>query len=306
MSRTSTPPLQAVAPAKINLYLHILGRRADGYHLIDSLVAFVDLHDRLSFRPAAEIRLAVTGPFAADIEPGEDNLVCRAARAFAAAGDSPPLAGVAVTLDKMIPVAAGLGGGSADAAAVLDRLGALWNMAIEAAPRARIALSLGADVPVCLFGRPAFVGGIGESVTAEPALPPISAVLVNPRIALGAGEVYAGVSRRWQNPAPPWPGAAADAAGLAALLAARGNDLTPAAMALAPVIGDVLAALSAQPDCLLARMSGSGPTCFGLFARHAAAETAAAALAAARPEWWVRPSRVLSDQAPPGEGNNAP
>ena len=274
--------LDARAPAKINLALHVLGRRADGYHLLDSLVVFAGVGDALRAEPADTLALRVEGPFGAALAHAADNLVLRAARLLAEAGGV--AARARLTLDKRLPVASGIGGGSADAAAALRLLCRLWRLDPPPAELAAIALRLGADVPVCLAGRPARMGGVGEVLAEVPALPECGLMLVNPGVAVETRAVFraraAGFSAPLSLP-PAWP----DAAALADTLAACGNDLEAPAIALAPVIADVLAALRAEKKCLLARMSGSGATCFALFPDPAGAEQAAAWLA--RPGWWV-------------------
>jgi len=272
------------APAKINLALHVTGRRADGYHLLDSLVVFTALGDRVSATPAAQLSLAVTGPMAAGVPTGPENLVLKAAGLFEAAS------GARIRLEKHLPAAAGIGGGSSDAAAALRVLARLWGRPL---PDAAAVLALGADVPVCLEGRPARMRGIGERLDPLPDLPPAWLVLVNPGVAVPTGTVFAGLARRDNAPMPPPPAGFADAAALAAWLASQRNDLEAPAISAVPAIGEVLEALAAAPDVLLARMSGSGATCFGLFGTARAAEAAAGRIAAARPEWWVRATPVL-------------
>jgi 4-diphosphocytidyl-2-C-methyl-D-erythritol kinase len=289
----------AFAPAKINLYLHVTGKRADGYHEIDSLVAFADIGDRLFAAPAARLSLALGGPEAATLAGlGEDNLVLRAARRLAAAAGI--AAGAALRLEKNLPVAAGLGGGSSDAAAALRALSALWQLPEAAAAAA--GAGLGADLPVCLYGRPAWVSGIGEHIAPAPGLPRAGIVLANPRIALPTAAVFGalgfsrdpelvegarGVERRGAcGTAGRFAPMPQDARGLAAALASCHNDLSAAAIGLVPEIGAVLARLEALPGALLARMSGSGASCFALFADRAAAARSARTLAAAMPGWW--------------------
>ena len=275
------------APAKVNLYLHVVGRRADGYHLLDSLVVFADDGDAVTVAPSEDLRFTLTGPFAAEVPAGDDNLVVRAARALAAAAGRPPAA--SIRLDKRLPVASGVGGGSADAAAVLRALVRLWDVRIGEAALAKLALGLGADVPMCLHRRPVFVGGIGEEITAAPALPACGLVLVNPRVPLPTPAVFKARAGAFSAPAR-FAAAPADAAALAGLLAERGNDLAMAAMTLVPAVGGALAALAMTPGVLLARMSGSGATCFGVCADRAAAMAAAAALAVDHPDWWMSAS----------------
>lgn len=278
---------EEAAPAKINLYLHVLGRRADGYHELDSLVAFADIGDRLAVRPADKLSFHIDGPFADVLagEPVSSNLVVRAAEALAAELGRPPA--VALRLTKALPVASGIGGGSADAAACLRALARLWGLARGDARLRVIAARLGADVPVCLDGRAAYFGGIGDRLDPAPDLPSCPVVLVNPGVALATPAVFKARSGGFSPPAR-LVDRARDVATLARLLAARTNDLAAPAIGLVPAISLVLAALGAQDGCLLARLSGSGATCFGLFERPEQAQRAAAAIAAAEPAWWVR------------------
>jgi len=276
--------VEVAARAKLNLYLHLLGRRADGYHDIDSLVAFAAFADRLSFAPGTELRLDVDGAFAESLPRGDDNLVLRAAsllqRRYGVTR------GASIRLQKRIPVAAGLGGGSADAAAALQGLMQLWQLRAHPDELAAIALELGADVPVCLIGRAAFVGGTGEKVEPVGSLPELGLVLINPRVPLSTKAVF--MSREGQfSLAARWTEPVREAEQLVKLLAQRHNDLTRPALVMAPVIGDVLTTLSAYPEVLLARMSGSGATCYGLTRTRAEAESAAERLRADRPGWWV-------------------
>jgi 4-diphosphocytidyl-2-C-methyl-D-erythritol kinase len=276
--------IDVFAPAKVNLYLHVTGRRADGYHLLDSLIVFAGVGDTICFAPADELSLTVEGPQAAKLSAEPDNLVLRAARRLAeAAGRT---AGAAITLIKRLPVAAGIGGGSADAAAALLGLTKLWDLGMDQAQLARIGLSLGADLPVCLAGVASRVSGIGEILEAAPPLPPTWLVLVNPGIGLSTPAVFKARNAPF-SAAAPLAGPPADAAALTRELAARRNDLTDAAVALLPLIGTLLDALAAQRDCLLARMSGSGATCFGVFADQAAADSAAERLSRDHPAWWI-------------------
>ncbi len=262
----SRPP--GFAPAKVNLYLHVTGRRADGYHLLDSLAVFPDVGDVLTAAPADALSLHVEGPFAAGLAGEADNLVLRAARALG-------VAGARLVLEKNLPIASGIGGGSADAAAALRLLGA------DRADLPALALGLGADVPVCLASRPARMQGIGEILLPAPALPPVGIVLVNPGVAVATPAVFRARAPGFTPPAA-LPGGWPDAAAMAADLAACTNDLQAAAISLCPAIAEVLDALS---GALFARMSGSGATCFALFADADAARAAAAGLA--RPDWWV-------------------
>lgn len=266
------------APAKVNLCLHVTGQRVDGYHLLESLVVFADIGDRVTVSPGQG--LTITGPQAGGLKASDDNLCLRAARAMGG--------GVAVTLEKVLPVASGIGGGSADAAAVLR---AMARMGLPLPDPAGV-LALGADVPVCLAGRAARMEGVGEVLTPA-VLPEAWLVLANPGVAVPTPQVFRALARRDNPPMQPVP-VLADAAGLAAWLADQRNDLEAPAIALAPVIAGVRAALASRPGCLLARMSGSGATCFGLFADEESATAAARALSAGQPEWWVAAGRMLS------------
>ena len=286
-----TATLRRLAPAKVNLYLHVTGRRADGYHLLDSLVVFAGVGDTVGAAPAPTLRLAVTGPNAAAAGVGDDNLVLRAARALAGMVNAG--AGAALTLEKRLPVAAGLGGGSSDAAATLHLLCALWGVAPDPLALDRLALSLGADLPVCLRGRPAIMAGIGEQVTPT-SLPPAHLLLVNPRVELATPRVFAKLAGRFTPQPPSWT-PPADLAALIAALAVRRNDLEAPAIELVPAIGTVLDRLRGLPGALLARMSGSGATCFALFAEAEGARAAARQLAAQAPEWWIAEGPLLQD-----------
>ena len=268
------------APAKVNLFLHVIGRRADSYHLLDSLVVFAEVGDEVRMEPADCLSLGVEGPFAGGLTTGADNLVLRAARGLAEAAGIVPWG--RLTLRKNLPVASGIGGGSADAAAALRLLCRAWRVGPDPGVLARLAERLGADVPVCRAGRASRMGGVGERLEPAPALPVCGIALVNPGVALATADVFRARRGAWSAPAElpaRWP----DAAAMAADLARQRNDLEPAAVALQPVIADVLAALAATPGCLLARMSGSGATCFGLYA---SADAAARAAEGMGPGWW--------------------
>lgn len=264
-----------LAPAKVNLFLHVTGRRADGYHLLDSLVVFAAAGDVLRGEVAGGLNLEVQGPFAASLSGEPDNLVLRAARSLGGRG-------ARLVLEKNLPVASGIGGGSADAAAALRLLCRLWKLAPPDLPG--IALALGADVPVCLARRPSRMGGVGERLDAAPRLPRCGLVLVNPGVAVATPEVFRARRGDWSAPAElprAWP----DVAAMASDLQELRNDLEPPAIALQPVIGEVISALATVPGCRLARMSGSGATCFGLFDDPVMASEAAMRLR--RPDWWT-------------------
>ncbi len=268
------------APAKVNLFLHVTGRRADGYHLLDSLAVFAGAADALEVRAAAGLSLALRGPEAGALAAEPDNLVLRAARALAQAAGIAPQA--ALVLEKALPVASGIGGGSADAAAALRALDALWGLGWGEARLAGVAAPLGADIPACVASRACRMGGVGDVLGPAPRLPAFGLLLANPRMALPTPAVFK-ARRGGFSPAATLPAAWNDARAMARDLALLGNDLEPAATALCPPIQDVLAALRELPGCLLARMSGSGATCFAVFAEPGAAHRHAAALPAT---WW--------------------
>lgn len=291
-ARTDGGVVRVTAAAKVNLYLHVTGRRADGYHTLDSLVAFCGIGDAIEARAADALSLSIEGPFAAGLPAGEDNLVLRAARALRAALGIER--GARIVLHKRLPPASGIGGGSADAAATLRALMRLWNARPPDAALAALALALGADVPVCLDGRAAFMGGIGEDLAPAPALPPATIVLANPGVPVATPDVFRRRAGSFSAPAR-FSEAPRDAARLAELLRERRNDLDAPARALCPAVGEVVDALERCPGVLLARMSGSGATCFGLFADAGHATEAAFALARAHPRWWVKAGSLESD-----------
>lgn len=273
-----------LARAKVNLYLHITGKRADGYHLLDSLIVFADAGDEIALAPADRLSLAIDGPFAGGLDAGPDNLVLRAAKALQQM--TGVRSGAAIRLTKNLPVASGIGGGSADAAATLDALCGLWDVAPGRAALLKIAAGLGADVPVCLDGMPSFVVGIGEELAPARGLPPAWLLLANPGVATPTPAVFKARQGAFSKP-PRWGDPPRDFAEFAARLQATANDLTEAAISVTPAIRDVLAALASLPGCVLARLSGSGATCFGLFADEGSARAAEARLRAGRRDWWV-------------------
>lgn len=284
----------AFAAAKVNLFLHVGAPGADGYHPICSLMAFATVGDRVETAEADALACRVRGPFAGELAGEGDNLVLRAARALVAEART-PLAPVGLTLDKRLPVAAGLGGGSSDAGATLRLLRDTWDLGLTDARLEAVAASLGADGAACLWGRPVLAEGRGERLSPSPGLPLIDAVLVNPRVAVSTAEVY----RRFDaggvfgDVTPPaLPEAFESVEELAGWLALTRNDLEAAAVAAAPAVGDVLATLADEPEALFARMSGSGATCFALCAGDLEAEGLAERVEAMRPEWWVRRCRL--------------
>ncbi|EBA10324.1 4-(cytidine 5'-diphospho)-2-C-methyl-D-erythritol kinase [Sagittula stellata] len=263
---------EAFAPAKINLALHVTGQRDDGYHLLDSLVMFADVGDTVRLRDAPEVSLEITGSRAAGVPADRRNLCWKAAEAFGCP--------VAITLDKHLPAAAGIGGGSSDAAAVLRAMEALYGRPSPVDP-----LTLGADVPVCMVGHAARMSGIGDHVLPL-FMAPLHAVLVNPGVEVSTPSVFKALSCKENAPMSEMPEGGGPAAALVWLSAQR-NDLQAPAIALQPVIGDVLTALGGQTGARLARMSGSGATCFALFDDLKTAKAAATDLQKAHPAWWV-------------------
>ncbi len=279
------------AAAKVNLYLHVTGRRTDGYHTLDSLVAFAGVGDTITVSRDADISLEVSGPFGENVPFGADNLVIAAARGLAKATGCDK--GAKIRLCKRLPVAAGIGGGSADAAATIIGLMRLWNVAIDDTGLIELALSLGADVPVCVGAKSAFVGGIGDKIEPTSPLPPAGLVLVNPMVLLATRDVFAAFGDGFSRAAPfKVPG---DVTSLVAMLEDRDNDLSDAAISLAPQIGDALSQLRLLPGSMLARMSGSGATCFALFKDIHMARLAARELASSRPGWWVHATALLGN-----------
>jgi 4-diphosphocytidyl-2-C-methyl-D-erythritol kinase len=258
----------------------VTGRRTDGYHTLDSLAVFADAHDIVTAKADGALSLTVSGPEAAALAGEDDNLVLRAARALATAGGV--TRGAVLDLEKNLPVASGIGGGSADAAAALRALDALWQTGLTTERLRGVAATLGADVPVCIESRSVRMQGIGEILSEAPPLPAFGLLLANPRTALSTPAVFQARTGAFSPPAE-MPARLADASALADWLRPLGNDLQAAATVLCPAVAEVLAAIAAQPDCLLARMSGSGATCFGIFPTPASAASAAERLP---PAWW--------------------
>lgn len=271
-------PITETANAKVNLTLHVTGQRDDGYHLLDSLVMFTSLGDEIAVRPADDLTLEITGPFAAGLGADDDNLVLRAARSF---GHS---AGAHITLTKNLPVASGIGGGSADAAATLRALSLLWGIPV---PDGAIQLALGADVPVCMTPELTRMAGIGENITSLGPAPMLDILLVNPGVAVSTPEVFSGLATKSNAPMPDNMPDPFDITAWTDWLKTQRNDLQAPACNAAPIIATVLSELSAQAGCQLARMSGSGATCFAFFENGDTRDAAADALHAAHPDWWV-------------------
>lgn len=277
--------LQHLAHAKINLTLHITGKRQDGYHLLESLMSFAALHDRITIHAAETLSLSVEGPFAGILHADNaENILLKTAKLLAAKAGIAPL--VHITLHKSIPVGAGIGGGSADAAALMHLLYRLWELQFSAQEMQELALQIGADVPVCYSSTTTLVAGIGEQLQPIPFPLQMPAVLVNPLVPLSTIAVFKqGVSHYSA------PGLQQDipleASSFLAWLKTKTNDLEVPAIQLMPVIADMLLALTQQDSCLLSRMSGSGATCFGLFQEKEDAAKAAAQIKARYPQWWV-------------------
>jgi 4-diphosphocytidyl-2-C-methyl-D-erythritol kinase len=287
--------LSAFAPAKVNLFLHVGGLGAQGYHPISSLMVFADLGDEVSIQASDAPGFETTGAFGTDIPDGDDNLVMRAARAFhaAAPGPTPPYR---LLLEKRLPIAAGLGGGSSDAGAALRLLRDALAPQLADVTLEALASELGADGAACLWGRSVMAEGRGERLSSPPVLPVLNAVLVNPRVPSPTGAVYRAYDAAVapEGDSRPWmPDAFESAEEVAAwLTVATRNDLEAPAVALEPRIGAVLDMLRAEPESLLTRMSGSGATCFALCAGDIEAEGLVERLESLRPDWWVRRCRL--------------
>ena len=280
------------APAKLNLYLHVTGKRDDGYHLLDSLAAFAGVHDTITVEEASGLSLEITGPFGEGLAADDSNLVLRAARRLQDVSGT--FAGARISLVKRLPVASGIGGGSADAAATIRALVRLWGVHPGQHDLSGLALGLGADVPVCLFGQAAFMGGVGERLEPAGHLPDAPMVLVNPGVDVPTPSVFrartAGFSKLARFTEPP-----RTINQLVDLLNdGRGNDLMAPAMVLEPVIGETLMVLEETPGCLFSRMSGSGATCFGFFTTTTEAEKAVDHILGTHPDWWAVATHLVS------------
>jgi len=285
-SRLTLPKTaEAFAPAKVNLTLHVTGQRGDGYHLLDSLVVFAGVGDKVRAEARPVTTLRVTGPRAAGVPPGEDNLVLRAAKL------ARPAVSAAITLTKILPAAAGIGGGSSDAAACLRVLSRLSGGEL---PDDAALVTLGADVPACVRGGVLRMRGVGDRLDPWPALPPLWLVLVNPGVAVPTPQVFKALARR-DNTAmtEPFP-QGHDLERWLAWLSQQRNDLQAPAISIAPVIGDVLARVADTEGCALSRMSGSGATVFGVYVDQAKAEAAAHGIAQDQPGWWCVAAPVLT------------
>ncbi len=275
---------ERLSPAKLNLYLHIVGKRDDGFHLLDSLVVFTQFGDQLTAKPANTVSLHIEGEFAAGLG-AQDNLVMRAALALQSKYDVQQ--GAILTLEKRIPVGAGLGGGSANAATALLLLNALWEIDAPMQELETLAITLGADVPACLYAQALHMGGIGEVITPMPDFSLTEQiVLVNPRLHVSTPDVFKQFARapRYQQPIAEHE---------RMHFTKHHNDLQDAAITICPAIADILALLQQQQGCDVARMCGSGATCFGLFAGKQEASAAVQTIKAVQPNWWVKSTALL-------------
>ena len=284
----------AFAPAKVNLFLHVGAPEEGGLHPICSLMAFADVGDAVSTFEAEALSLRVAGPFARGLSTEGDNLVLRAARALIAEARR-PVAPIGLSLEKRLPVASGLGGGSSDAGAALRLLREALGLKVDDGRLEALAASLGSDGAACLWGAPTIARGRGERLSPAPGLPPLDAVLANPRVPVSTAEVYRRFDEHGRFGAimpPPAPEAFEDATELAAWLSTQRNDLEAAAISTAPAVGAVLETLAAEPEALLARVSGSGGTCFALCASDIEAESLAERIEALAPDWWVQRCRL--------------
>lgn len=281
--------VKVFAPAKINLFLHVGERRSDGYHELESLVVFADVGDELLIEPAKAFSFALDGPFGSKLANEGDNLIAKAARALGAkAGRSP---NVKITLTKNLPVASGIGGGSADAAATLRGLVQFWDLKIPDDELHAIAETLGSDVPACLLSETLWMTGRGEGIEPVPGLPPAPLVLVNPGVGVSTRDIFAKLERRVGIGHAAKPESDLSVLALADYFKSNRNDLEKPAREIAPAIDEVLQAIS-RHGALRTRMSGSGATCFGLFADDKSAEAAAAKIAEGHPGWWVKKARI--------------
>jgi 4-diphosphocytidyl-2-C-methyl-D-erythritol kinase len=286
--------VEVLAPAKINLFLHVGEKRDDGYHALESLVAFAETADRMDLRREGELSLQLEGPFAAGLARESDNLVLKVARALRLARDDESL-GAAITLHKNLPVAAGVGGGSADAAAAMRALNLLWKLEMTEAELVEQAALIGSDVPACVLSQPCWMTGRGERVVKTAPLPALPMILVNPGVAMPTARVFAELNARsGVGVMQPPPAGIDNLWDLVAYLGDAGNDLEAPACRLAPVIDQVLSALDREPGCALAQMSGSGSTCFAMFHAEQFAIGAAERLAQDHPEWWVRVTHLAA------------
>lgn len=289
MTTHDTHTIHTFAPAKINLYLHVSEKLENGYHALDSLIAFANVGDEITLTPAAEFSLHIDGPFAESIPADENNLAMKAAKLFTDKTGKP--LNCQMTLTKNLPASAGIGGGSADAAAALRALEQFWDIKLPKPDILAICNALGADVPVCYANRAARILGIGNVQDTRYALPTLHAVLINPLIPCPTGSIFKNFNEPFQTREPD----IAEGDAFLPFIKAQKNQLTPAAIQAVPDIEHILSALRSQKNCLFARMSGSGASCFGIFESEEDSTNAARAIESQNPHWWVR-ACVLQDQ----------
>ncbi|WP_244483263.1 4-(cytidine 5'-diphospho)-2-C-methyl-D-erythritol kinase [Mesorhizobium sp. 1M-11] len=301
MSSTALDPESAdhavdarLAPAKVNLALHVTGLRADGFHTIESLAVFTRFGDRIEAHRADEDRFIVSGRFAGLVPTDETNLILKARDALRRHADPKNAPAVAISLEKNLPVASGIGGGSSDAAAALRALASIWKLDIDEMELAQIGFSLGADLPMCLKAQPLLAHGAGETISTVAKFPALGLVMVNPGVTVATADVFRSLARRDNEVLPPLPDVI-DFHSLLDWLEATRNDLEPAAETISPLIGKARAALL-RADAAFARMSGSGATCFGLFETGNVAKRAAASIRARHPDWFVAATRSMASE----------
>jgi 4-diphosphocytidyl-2-C-methyl-D-erythritol kinase len=287
-------PRVEFAPAKINLALHVTGRRADGYHLLESLAVFTRYGDRVSIEPAERDEFTVSGPYAPAVPTDETNLILKARDALRGVVPSMATAPVAIRLEKNLPIASGIGGGSSDAAAALRGLVKFWGLDVEHEALTRIGAALGADLPMCLAAKPLVARGTGDELSPVAGFPALGLVLVNPDVAVSTPAVFAALQQRDNEALPPLP-PHIDFHTLRNWLEITRNDLEDAARSIEPSIGAAKAALM-KADAGFARMSGSGATCFGLFETGNVAKRAAASIRSRHPGWFVAATRSMPSE----------
>ena len=293
MTARADETIRVYARAKINLYLHVLNRREDGYHELDSLFVFGDLADVIAVTPARSLSLEIRGPFAGKLSAKDENSVLRAARLLADAVQIRPQ--TKITLTKNLPIAAGLGGGSADAAAVLRALAELWRISPSAVDLTLLGLGIGSDVPACLLSEPCYVGGIGEQIEPIPALPALPLLLVNPGVELATSSVFRTFGTKFSETAR-FPEVPTTIPNLISLLQTRHNDLQRPAIEQCSGIAEILHVINETEGCLLARLSGSGATCFGIYENIVEAKQAAASLK--KRGWWAEATMTAKAERP--------
>lgn len=295
----SVTPILESAPAKINLYLHVTGRRSDGFHKLDSLVVFATIADTVYVRRGTggidPVTLDVIGPFAAKIPSGADNLILKAANLMIKQARKKRTASISpihISLIKRIPAASGIGGGSADAAAAMRALNRLWGWHFPIDELAEMAVSLGSDIPMCLYSQALNASGRGEVISSVTELPKLDAVLINPHVGLETPDVFAALKNKSNPAAKRLPKTVGNKTNFIKYLANCRNDLETPATVLVPEITEILIALNNQTNCHLARMSGSGATCFGLFDDTESANQAVKIIRDAHPNWWVQATEL--------------